>query len=228
MQNPFDNPGFSMASLTSAINIIPNRYGRMEHSTSFRPNRCVPGRSSSRSKTGCSTCCPRCRPARPARWAAWQAHRALLRHPPHPARRCGAARGSPGHPCLRLGNRDGVRGRRHGAASGDHAQQARDHPGAPAHGRAQGPDPGCRWLGDLRPLRRVRHHPGRPSTSNSPTPAPTSRRRCYDVLRQIEDNLKGEFMTGIHVLCSPEFFDALTTHTPRSRTLTPTGSKGRC
>ncbi|CAK0769506.1 hypothetical protein CCP4SC76_5190001 [Gammaproteobacteria bacterium] len=30
MQNPFDNPAFSMASLTAAINIIPNRYGRLE------------------------------------------------------------------------------------------------------------------------------------------------------------------------------------------------------
>ena len=30
MQNPFDNPGFSMASLTTAINLIPNRYGRIE------------------------------------------------------------------------------------------------------------------------------------------------------------------------------------------------------
>ena len=30
MQNPFSNPAFSMASLTAAINLIPNRYGRLE------------------------------------------------------------------------------------------------------------------------------------------------------------------------------------------------------
>lgn len=30
MQNPFKNPAFSMAALTSAINILPNRYGRLE------------------------------------------------------------------------------------------------------------------------------------------------------------------------------------------------------
>ena len=29
MQNPFHNPAFSMASLTAAINLIPNRYGRI-------------------------------------------------------------------------------------------------------------------------------------------------------------------------------------------------------
>jgi hypothetical protein len=32
------------------------------------------------------------------------------------------------------------------------------------------------------------------------------------VLRHFEDNLKGEFMTGVHCLCSPEFYDALTDH----------------
>ena len=36
--------------------------------------------------------------------------------------------------------------------------------------------------------------------------------RCGTVLSTIEDNLKGEFMNGIHCLCSPEFFDALTDH----------------
>ena len=30
MNNVFNTPAFSMAALTSAINIIPNRYGRME------------------------------------------------------------------------------------------------------------------------------------------------------------------------------------------------------
>jgi hypothetical protein len=30
MNNPFLNPGFSMTSLTAAINLIPNRYGRLE------------------------------------------------------------------------------------------------------------------------------------------------------------------------------------------------------
>ena len=30
MLNPFDNPSFNLASLTQAINILPNRYGRLE------------------------------------------------------------------------------------------------------------------------------------------------------------------------------------------------------
>ena len=36
--------------------------------------------------------------------------------------------------------------------------------------------------------------------------------RCISVLRHIEDNLRGEFMTRVHALVSPEFFDALTSH----------------
>ena len=30
MQNLFANPAFSMANLTAAINLVPNRYGRLE------------------------------------------------------------------------------------------------------------------------------------------------------------------------------------------------------
>ena len=37
MNNPFLNPAFSMASLTSAINILPNRYGRLEQLGLFPP-----------------------------------------------------------------------------------------------------------------------------------------------------------------------------------------------
>ncbi len=36
--------------------------------------------------------------------------------------------------------------------------------------------------------------------------------KCLEVKRHIEDNLRGEFMTGIYCLTSPGFFDALTTH----------------
>jgi hypothetical protein len=36
--------------------------------------------------------------------------------------------------------------------------------------------------------------------------------KCLEVKRHIEDNLRGEFMTGIYCLCSQGFFDALTTH----------------
>lgn len=36
--------------------------------------------------------------------------------------------------------------------------------------------------------------------------------KCMATLSALEDNLKGEFMSGVHCLCSPEFFAALTGH----------------
>ena len=36
--------------------------------------------------------------------------------------------------------------------------------------------------------------------------------KCLELKRYLEDNLRGEFMTGVHVLVSAEFFDALTSH----------------
>jgi len=38
------------------------------------------------------------------------------------------------------------------------------------------------------------------------------RNRCTAILRLIEDSLMGEVMSGVHCLCSPEFFDGLTAH----------------
>lgn len=36
--------------------------------------------------------------------------------------------------------------------------------------------------------------------------------KCLEVVRHIEDNLKGEVMNHVHCFCSPGFYDALTTH----------------
>lgn len=36
--------------------------------------------------------------------------------------------------------------------------------------------------------------------------------KTLELKRHIEDNLLGESMTGIHVVCSPEFYDSFTTH----------------
>lgn len=36
--------------------------------------------------------------------------------------------------------------------------------------------------------------------------------KCLEAIRHIEDNLRGEYMTGVHALVSSEFYDALTSH----------------
>lgn len=38
------------------------------------------------------------------------------------------------------------------------------------------------------------------------------KRKCLEIVRHIEDNLCGEYSTGVHALVSPEFFDAFTSH----------------
>jgi hypothetical protein len=38
------------------------------------------------------------------------------------------------------------------------------------------------------------------------------KRKCLEVIRHLEDNLRGEYMTGVRCLVSQEFFDALTSH----------------
>ncbi|MDF1577680.1 MAG: major capsid protein [Desulfobulbales bacterium] len=38
------------------------------------------------------------------------------------------------------------------------------------------------------------------------------RSKCLEVVRHIEDNLKGEVMTGVECLCDQDFFDALISH----------------
>nr|CRH06033.1 conserved protein of unknown function [Candidatus Magnetococcus massalia] len=43
-------------------------------------------------------------------------------------------------------------------------------------------------------------------------PATDVKAKCLELKRYLEDNLRGEFMTGIHVLVSAEFFDQLTGH----------------
>jgi hypothetical protein len=38
------------------------------------------------------------------------------------------------------------------------------------------------------------------------------KKKCLEVIRHIEDNLRGEYMTSVRCLVSPEFFDAFTSH----------------
>lgn len=41
------------------------------------------------------------------------------------------------------------------------------------------------------------------------TPSTDVKKKCREVVRHIEDNLRGDVMSGVHCLCSEEFFDLL-------------------
>lgn len=47
---------------------------------------------------------------------------------------------------------------------------------------------------------------------NLASPSTDVKQKCLSVLRHLEDQLRGEFMTRVHALVSAEFFDALTSH----------------
>ena len=107
MQNPFDNPGFSMASLTAAINLIPNRYGRLEQLDLFPAKPVRTRQVVIEERNGTLNLLPTLPLGGPSTVeCARQAQIALLRHPAHAAGRRRAARRSAGGACLRFGNRD--------------------------------------------------------------------------------------------------------------------------
>jgi len=84
MNNPFHNPAFSMAALSAAINIIPNRYGRMEALNLFPAPAGAHAPDHRRGAGGRAE--PATGPAaRFARHRGYprQAHGALVRDPPH-------------------------------------------------------------------------------------------------------------------------------------------------
>jgi hypothetical protein len=90
-----------MAALTSAINIIPNRYGRMEALNLFPAKPVRTRQVIVEEQNGVLNLLPTMPPGSPGHCRhPWQAQGALLRDSAHPARRCGTARGSPGHPAF--------------------------------------------------------------------------------------------------------------------------------
>jgi hypothetical protein len=131
----------------------------------------------------------------PAPWRARQAQDALLRRAAHPARRCGAARGSPGHARLRFGNRTGDGGRRHGP----HLETMRNkHAITLEHlrmGALKG-DPRCRRLDVLYNLFDEFEITPKAINFDSATP-PTSAKKCMSIpWRTSRRTCKGEFMTA--------------------------------
>jgi hypothetical protein len=206
MQNPFDNPGFSMASLT-AINIIPNRYGRIEHSTSFRPNRCVPGRSSSRSTPGAEPAADSMPPGSPGtvgERGKRTVRSFVIPHIPHddvvlPEEVQGIrAFGSE----TEMDAMAGVMAR--------HLETMRNKHAITLEHLRMGALKGQILDADGSTIYDLYDEFGMsPATVGFDLAVANSdiKKQCATMCcATIEDNLKGEFMTGVHVLCSPEFF----------------------
>ncbi len=212
MQNPFQNPGFSMASLTAAINLIPNRYGRLEELNLF-PAKPVRTRSVViESRNGTLNLLP----SLPVGSAATQnkhdkrqLHSFVIPHIPledvvlpeeiQGVRAFGSETEMETVAQVLAQHLESMRNKH--AITLEHLRMGAlkgvilDADGSVLHN-----------LFDVFKLT--------PTTVNFQLNADGTkvRNKCSDVVRSITENLRGEFMTGVRCLCSPSFFAKLTEH----------------
>ena len=212
MQNPFDHPGFAMASLTTAINLIPNRYGRIERLGLF-PSKPVRTRQIIVEEyAGRLNLLPTKPPGSPG--SVGQRGRRTLRsfvipHIPHddvvlPEEVQGIrAFGSE----TEMEAIAGVMARHLDTMRNKHAITLEHLRIGALKGQILDADGSIIY--DL-----YNEFGLTPKTLNFDLANANSdiKGHCYDLLTAVEDGLLGEFMTSVHVLCSPEFFRALTTH----------------
>lgn len=212
MYNPFDNPGFSMASLTAALNLIPNRYGRLEQLSIFPPKPVRTRQIIVEEYAGRLNLLPTKPPGTPG--TVGERGKRTLRsfvipHIPHddvvlPEEVQGIrAFGSE----TELEAVAGVMARHLETMRNKHAITLEHLRMGALKGQILDADGSVIY--DL-----VSEFGLTPQAVafELATASTNVKAKCYEVSRLIEDGLKGEFMTGIHVLCSPEFFTALTGH----------------
>lgn len=212
MQHPFDNPAFNMASLTAAINLIPNRYGLLGEMGVFPPKPVRTRTVLVEEYAGRLTLLP----TRPlgAPGSVAQAGRRTVRsfvvpHIPHDdiilpeevqgLRAFGAE--------TELEALSGVMARHLADLRNKHAITLEHLRMGAIKGQILDADGAV--LVDLFAEYGIAQQTVAFDLANA---ASNIKKKCYELLRTIEDRLLGEVSTGVMVLCSPEFFDALTTH----------------
>jgi len=212
MQNPFDNPGFSMASLTAALNILPNRYGRVEQLGLFPAKPVRTRQIIVEEYAGQLNLLPT-RPVGSPGSVGTRGNRTLrsfiIPHIPHddvvlPEEVQGIrAFGSE----TEMEAISGVMAR--------HLETMRNKHAITLEHLRMGALKGQILDADGSTIYDLFAEFGLTQTTvgfDLANAASEIKNHCYDLLSTIEDKLQGEYMTGVHVLCSPEFFRALTSH----------------
>ena len=212
MQNPFSNPAFSMANLTAAINLLPNRYGRLESLNLF-PVKPVRFRQILiEEKNGVLNLLPTLPVGSPG--TVGQRDKRKMRsfvvpHIPHddvvlPEEVQGLrAFGSESE----LETVAGVMAR--------HLETMRNKHAITLEHLRMGALKGIILDADGSTLYNLYDEFGiAPKSINFAlaTDSTNVRQKCVDTLAHIEQNLLGEFMTGVRCLCSQEFFEKLIAH----------------
>lgn len=212
MNNPFHTPAFSMAALTAAINVLPNRYGRMEALNIF-PARPVRLRQIIvEEQNGVLNLLPALPPGSPGtvgRRGKRTMRSFVIPHIPHDdvvlpeevqgVRAFGTESEAETVAGVMAGHLETMRNKH--AITLEHLRM----------GALKGVilDADGSTIYDLYDEFDI----AAKTVNFELTIATTNvKGKCTEVLGHIEENLKGEFMTGIHCLCSPEFFEKLTGH----------------
>ncbi len=212
MNNPFHTPAFSMAALTSAINIIPNRFGRIEALGLF-PDKPVRTRQILvEEQNGVLNLLPSMPPGSPGT-VGRRGKRAMrsfvITHIPH-------------DDVVLPEEVQGIRAfgsetemETIASVMARHLQTMRNKHAITLEHLRMGALKGVILDADGSVIYDLFEEFGiTPTAINFDLGNANAnvKKKCADVLRHFEDNLKGEFMTGVHCLCSPEFYDALTDH----------------
>ena len=214
MNNPFSNPAFSMAALTAAINILPNRYGRLEELNLMPPKPVRQRQIVVEEMNGVLNLLPTLPPGAPGTVGV-RGKRTLrsfvIPHIPHddvvlPEEVQGIrAFGSE----TELQTVAGVMAQHLQTMRNKHAITLEHLRFGALKGQILDADGSV-----IYDLYNEFEITPKTFTFNIADPANgwDVKKACLDVVRYVEDNLQGERMTGIHVLVGKDFFEALTTH----------------
>ncbi len=212
MQNPFDNPGFSMASLTAAINLLPNRYGRLEQLGLFPVKPVRTRQIIIEERNGTLNLLPTQPVGGPATLNVRDKRKLRSFVVPH----------VPLDDVILPEEVQGVRA--FGMESetetiagvlAQHLQSMRNKHAITLEHLRMGALKGIILDADGSELHNLYDDFGisaRTVNFALATEATNVRNKCVEVIAHIEDNLRGEFMTGVRCLCSPEFFEKLVAH----------------
>lgn len=212
MNNPFDTPAFYMTALTAAINILPNNYGRVEQ-LGLMPVKPVRFRQIAvEEKNGVLTLLPSLpvgSPGTVGKRGKRKMRSFSIPHIPHddvvlPEEVQGIRAFGSETETEALAN-----------VITDHLQSMRNKHAITLEHLRMGALKGIILDADGSELVDLyQQFDIVPKTINFELNVPTTdvKAKCLEVIRHIEDNLRGEFMTRVHCLVSQEFFDTLTGH----------------
>lgn len=212
INNPFDDPAFSMAELTAAINILPNNYGLINQMGLFRAQPVRTRQISIEENNGVLNLLPTKAPGSPG--TVGKKGKRKLRgfsvpHIPHddvvlPEEVQGIRA---------FGSEDQVQTL--SDIITDHLQTMRNKHAITLEHLRMGALKGIILDSDGSVLLDLyQEFAITPKVVSFALATATTdiKKKCLEVKRHIEKNLMGEVMEGVQTLVSPEFFDALTSH----------------